>query len=95
MTDLDYEPVPPVPWALEKSCSLRAWCAGMTMALQGSRENSNARGFSVMRGWFGGSKVPVLGGVKYNPGARHDSITLNFCPWCGRPIRFDQPKETR
>jgi hypothetical protein len=93
VSDIDYEPIPPVPWALEKSCSPRAWCAGMKMALEGSRENSGARGLSVMRGWTGGEKHPRLLGVKYNPGAKRDSIVLSFCPWCGRSLRFEKPKE--
>lgn len=91
--DADHEPIPPVPWALEKSCSPRAWCAGMTMALENSRENSETKGLSVSRGWYGESPREVRRAVIYRPRSRQDGIVLNFCPWCGRQIRFDQPKE--
>ena len=85
MSDIDYEPVP---WPLEKSCSPRAWCAAMKMALDGSGENSRARGLSVMYGIFGENTSWRVGGVMYNPGRGRDSIVLNLCPWCGRSIRF-------
>ena len=88
--DIDDEPVPPVPWALEKSCSRRAWCAGMTLALQGTHENSEGKGLTVSRGWYNKEKKPRVGGVTYVPRARVQGLVLNFCPWCGRAIRFDK-----
>lgn len=84
----DYEPIPPVPWALEKSCSPRAWCAGMRIALEGSHENSTGKGLSVTRGFLGEEKTPRLIGVTYRSSSKHEGIVLNLCPWCGRSIRF-------
>ncbi len=89
VSDADYEPIPPVPWALEKSCSPRAWCAGMRIALEGSHENSTGKGLSVTRGFLGEEKTLRLIGVTYRSSSKHEGIVLNLCPWCGRSIRFD------
>ncbi len=89
--DEDYEPIPPVPWALVKKCTRMQWCSGMHMALSGVPENSEAKGLSVSRGWLGDQAAderPKLIGVTYHAKARGQGLVLNFCPWCGNSIRF-------
>lgn len=69
------------------------WCAGMSLALTNARENGEGKGLCVASGWREkdppGSLSRVFG-VTYRARLRTDGIILNFCPWCGEPIRFDE-----
>lgn len=74
-------------------CTRVWWCAGMTMALYGTPENHEGKGLSESRGWLGDEKAPRKIGVTYRTKARADALILNFCPWCGKRIRFDETAE--
>ena len=88
--DYEDEPIPPVPPGLVRACSRLRWCVGMSLALSGVPENSEGKGLSVSRGWVGEEKLPRRIGVTYHKKARDPGILLNFCPWCGARIRFDE-----
>jgi hypothetical protein len=76
-------------------CSRLAWCDGMAMALRGVPENSEARGMSISRGWIGDEERARLIGVTYHVRARDQGLILNFCPWCGVRIRFDETPSSK
>ena len=72
----------------------------MSEALRGMPENNMARGLSASRGWLEKNepKGPAIGpprllGVTYHRKGRDSGIILNFCPWCGKRIRFDEVEE--
>lgn len=82
----------------KKNCTVAAFCRGMRLALRGVPENFTGKGLSVSFGWIGESSKgpsgpPRLTGVTYSPRAG-DAIVLNFCPWCGARIRFDEGDES-
>jgi hypothetical protein len=71
------------------------WCGGMSDALQGVPDNFGGKGLTVRRGWLlkadgtEEDRARVLG-VTYNRKAKDDGTVVNFCPWCGERIRFDE-----
>lgn len=71
------------------ACSLKGWCPGMSLALEGVPENAEAKGLSATRGWLGEEPKARLLGVTYHRQARDQGIVLNFCPWCRADLRFD------
>jgi len=73
-----------------EKCDALSWCAGMKMVLYGVPENFEGKGLSVSRGWLGEEKTPRKLGVIYRQRANKDRVVLNFCPWCGARIRFDE-----
>lgn len=80
------------PFAADKACSRLGWCEGMKLALcEGDRLGTESKGLHVAFGWFGDERRPRRGGVTYNRKARdREGLMLNFCPWCGHSIRFDE-----
>jgi len=65
----------------------------MLTALAGVAQNYEGKGLSVMFGWPGDlpqGAQPRLLGVTYRMAAHQDGCILNFCPWCGADIRFDE-----
>lgn len=65
------------------------------MALRGVPENFEGKGLSVARGWYAEETRPRRIGVIYHAKARTGGIILNFCPWCGARIRFDEPPDNK
>lgn len=88
--EVEDEPIPAPAWGTVRKCSRLQWCAGMSMALQDVPENFEGKGLSVSRGWLGTEEHPRRLGVSYRAKARDTGIVLNFCPWCGVRIRFDE-----
>lgn len=72
-------------------CGPHLWCLAMFEALRNVPENYDGKGLSVSRGWLGDEQQPRLLGVTYKRKRGDDGIVLNFCPWCGHSIRFDEP----
>jgi hypothetical protein len=89
-TDIEDEPIPAPAPATVRKCGVVQWCAGMSLALHGVPDNSERKGLSVSRGWLDDAKHPKVIGVTYHAKARDPGIILNFCPWCGTRIRFDE-----
>jgi hypothetical protein len=71
-------------------CTRSSWCTGMGIALAEVPENAESKGLSVSRGWLHQEKEPRLVGITYRRRARDQGMVLNFCPWCGARIRFDE-----
>jgi hypothetical protein len=71
-------------------CSAASWCTGMGIALAEVPDNGESKGLSVSRGWLGSETAPRLIGVTYRRRPRDQGLILNFCPWCGARIRFDE-----
>ena len=75
-------------------CTVAGWCTGMGIALRGIPDNADIKGLSVSRGWLGSETKPRKIGVTYRTRAGHQGLILNFCPWCGARIRFDETEPT-
>lgn len=81
------------------NCTATMFCEGMSLALKGVPMNFAGKGLSTSFGWVGQAvasqtalmkgEPPQLIGVTYAP-RTGDAIVLNFCPWCGARIRFDE-----
>ena len=69
---------------------LHRFCAGMQLALQGTTPNGEGKGLHIASGWLGDEERARILGIHYRPKARAEAIVLNFCPWCGERIRFDE-----
>jgi hypothetical protein len=65
----------------------------MRTALKGVPENFEGKGLTVRRGWLEDDPEnarPRLFGVTYHTKAKDGGLVVNFCPWCGGRIRFDE-----
>ena len=88
--DVEDEPVPPPAPGNVRLCSRLQWCSGMSLALRGVPENHEGKGLSVSRGWLGEEEHARVIGITYRAKAKDMGVILNFCPWCGMRIRFDE-----